>query len=69
MNIKMLVSAVCKEKENVIKLNNETLKKYKNNFYSQNYKAWKLDLFWEYIWDDISLEEIKKILKLGDDIK
>ena len=49
MNIKMLVSAVCKEKENVIKLNNETLKKYKNNFYSQNYKAWKLDLFWEYI--------------------
>lgn len=27
MNIKMLVSAVCKEKENVIKLNNETLKK------------------------------------------
>lgn len=69
MNIKMLVSAVCKEKENVIKLNNETLKKCKNSFYSQNYKAWKLDLFWEYIWDDISLEEIKKILKLGDDIK
>lgn len=64
MKLEVLVSTVCKEKENVIKLSSETLKKYKSNFYSQKYRTWQLDLLWEYIWGDISFEEIKKIFKL-----
>lgn len=59
MNIKGLVSVVCQNKENVIKLSSETLKKYKDNFYSQRLQNWKLDILWEYIWGDISLEEVK----------
>lgn len=66
MTLKMLVSAVCKNRQNVIKLSSETLKKYKNDFYSQPILKWKLDLLWEYIWGDISLKEIKKIFRIGE---
>lgn len=64
MTIKEEWSLVCKTKESVIKLSSENLKKYKTNFYSQPFKIWQLDLLWEYIWGDISFEEIKKIFKL-----
>lgn len=66
MTIKEELALVCKIKESVIKLSNENLKKYKTDFYSQPFKIWQLDLFWEYIWGDISLEEIKNILKIGE---
>lgn len=66
MTLKVLVSAVCKNRQNVIKLSSENLKKYKNDFYSQPFKIWQLDLLWEYIWGDISLEEIKKIFRIGE---
>lgn len=66
MTLKVLVSAVCKNRQNVIKLSSETLKKYKTNFYSQPFKTWQLDLLWEYIWGDISLKEIKKIFRIGE---
>lgn len=65
MTLKTLVSTVCQNKENMVKLNNETLKKYKAEFYSQSIPKWKLDLLWEYIWGDISLEEVKRIFKIN----
>ena len=64
MKIKEELALVCKTKESVVKLYSENLKKYKTNFYSQPFKIWQLDLLWEYIWGDISFEEIKKIFKL-----
>lgn len=64
MTIKEELTLVCKTKESVVKLSGENLKKYKTNFYSQPFKIWQLDLLWEYIWDDISFEEIKKIFKI-----
>ena len=64
MTTKGLVSIVCQNKENVIKLNSETLKEYKIEFYSQYFPTWKLDLLREYIWGDISFEEVKRIFKI-----
>ena len=66
MTIKEELALVCKTKESVVQLSNENLKKYKTDFYSQPFKIWQLDLIWEYIWDDISLKEIKKILRIGE---
>lgn len=62
--LKEYLGLICIEKNFVIKLSNENLKKYKVNLYSQPFKIWQLDLLWEYIWGDISLKEIKKIFKL-----
>ena len=64
MTIKEELALVCKTKESVVKLSIENLRKYKTNFYSQPFKIWQLDLLWEYIWGDISFEEIKNIFKL-----
>ena len=55
---------MCIERNFVGKLSSENLKKYKTNFYSQPFKIWQLDLLWEYIWGDITFEEIKKIFKI-----
>lgn len=66
MGITELVCLICKKRESVIKLNSKNLKEYKNKFYSQPFRIWQLDLLWEYIWGDISLEEIKKIFRIGD---
>lgn len=66
MKIKEELALVCKTKESVIKLSSKNLKKYKTNFYSQPFKIWQLDLLWEYIWGDISFEEVKKIFRIGD---
>ena len=64
--LKEYLGLVCIEKNFVVKLSNENLKKYKISFYSQPFKIWQLDLFWEYIWGDISLKEIKKIFRIGE---
>ena len=66
MNIKELAYAICQKKENVVKLSGKELKEYKTNFYSQKYRVWQLDLLWEYIWGDITFEEIKKIFRIGE---
>ena len=66
MTIKEELALVCKNKESVVKLSIENLRKYKTNFYSQPLKIWQLDLLWEYIWGDISLKEIKKIFRIGE---
>ena len=62
--LKEYLGLICVEKNFVVKLSIENLKKYKINFYSQPFKIWQLDLIWEYIWDDISLKEIKKIFRI-----
>ena len=65
-NLKEYLGLICVERNFVVKLSNENLKKYKTNFYSQSLKNWQLDLLWEYIWGDISLKEIKKIFRIGE---
>ena len=64
--LKEYLGLICVERNFVVKLSNENLKKYKTSFYSQPFKSWQLDLFWEYIWGDISLKEIKKIFRIGE---
>lgn len=64
MNIKELAYIICQKKENMVKLSRKELKEYKTTFYSQKYRVWQLDLLWEYIWGDISFEEVKKIFKM-----
>ena len=64
--LKEYLGLICVERNFVVKLSNENLRKYKTNFYSQPFKIWQLDLLWELIWNDISLDEIKKNLKIGD---
>lgn len=64
--LKEYLGLICVERNFVVKLSNENLKKYKINFYSQPFKIWQLDLLWEYIWGDISLKEIKKIFRIGE---
>ena len=66
MSIQELALDICKNRKNVLKLSSKELRKYKISFYSQNFKVWQLDLLWEYIFGDITIEEIKNILKLGD---
>lgn len=62
--LKEYLGLICVERNFVVKLSNENLKKYKNNLYSQPFKIWQLDLLWEYIWGNISLKEIKKIFRM-----
>ena len=64
LNLKEYLGLICIERDFVVKLSNENLRKYKTDFYSQPFKIWQLDLLWEYIWGDISLKEIKKIFKI-----
>lgn len=66
MSIKELAIVVCQKKKNVLKLSSEELKEFKTNFYSQPFIKWQLDLLWEYIWNDVTLEEIKKIFRIGE---
>ena len=66
LNLKEYLGLICVERDFVVKLSNENLKKYKTNLYSQPFKIWQLDLLWEYIWGDISLKEIKKIFRIGE---
>lgn len=66
MNIKELAYVICQKKENMIKLSRKELKEYKIAFYSQKYREWQLDLLWEYIWGDITFEEVKKIFKMDE---
>ena len=66
MLLKEYLGLICIEKDFVVKLSIENLRKYKTNFYSQPFKNWQIDLLWEYIWGDISLKEIKKIFRIGE---
>lgn len=64
MDIRELAYIICQKKENMVKLSRKELKEYKTTFYSQKYRVWQLDLLWEYIWGDITFEEVKRIFKI-----
>ena len=64
LNLKEYLGLICIERDFVVKLSSKNLKKYKTNFYSQPFKNWQLDLLWEYLWGDITFEEIKKIFRI-----
>lgn len=66
MSIQELALDICQNRKNVLKLSRKELKEYKATFYSQKYGVWQLDLLWEYIWGDISFEEIKKTFRIGE---
>ena len=57
-----LFLSICNLKENMLKLNRESLTKFKCDFYCQKFPIWKLDLIWQYFWDDMELNEIGIIL-------
>lgn len=64
MTIKDYVGYICVEKKNIQLKRGKELEQYKKWFYSQPFKTWKLDIIWEYIWNDRTLEEITRILNL-----
>lgn len=60
---KDLFADICEIKAFVVKLHYEDLRNYRNDFYSQPFPEWRLNLLWEYIWGDISYNEIKAIFE------
>lgn len=56
---------ICKIKKNIVKLDTEKLEEFKKEFYSNKYSfdKWKLNLLWEYIWDDKTIEEVNASLR------
>ena len=54
---------ICEIKQYVIKLKGEDLREYKQKFYKQQFAMWRLDLMWEFIWDDIDYETMLYIFE------
>lgn len=63
MEFSVLFDNVCEIKKNVVKLKCYDLYLFKKNFYSLKIQQWKLNLIWEFFWDDITYDEIKRIFK------
>lgn len=59
----VLFTHICEIKGFVLKLNSEELKHYKNVFYKQKFALWRLDLLWEFIWNDIDYETMKHVFE------
>ena len=49
----LLFADICEIKEYVIHLWGKDLKDFKKQFYQQPFPKWRLDLMWEFIWNDI----------------
>ena len=64
--LKEYLGSICEKKKNMIKSNNENLRTLKNEIYNQPLKEWQCDIIWEYIWGDITFEEVKKIFKMDE---
>lgn len=62
-DFKQLFALICEIKQFVLKLNTEELKNYKIVFYNQEFPAWRLDMLWEFIFDDIDYETMEYIFK------
>lgn len=60
---------ICENKQNIVKLVRIEKHQFKKQFFNLNFPEWRLNLLWEYIWDDKTYEEIfhifneKKLLK------
>lgn len=53
-----LFYSICKIKQNVVKLQLEQLRSFKRTFFQLDFPEWRLQLLWEYVWDDKTYEEI-----------
>ena len=60
---------ICDIKEFIVKFNYIELSIFKNYFYGSQYPKWKLDLIWEYIFDDIDYNSIVDIFLKSRAIK
>lgn len=60
---KLLFADICEIRANVIKLSGKDLYKARCWLYSQPFSQWKLNLIWEYVWSDITYDEIYNIFK------
>ena len=58
-----LFYSICEIKIYVVKLRGKELEDYKKFFYNLNFPKWRLDLLWEFIWSDKTLDEITRIFK------
>lgn len=71
-NLDILVITICNFKNNIVKLKSRELTTFKKTFYSLSFSMWQLNLLWEMIWEDRSVDEViyifssKKLLKEGD---
>lgn len=50
-------------KDFVIKLKGKELRNFKLIFYNQKFSQWRLDMLWEFIWDDIDFEKLIEVFK------
>lgn len=50
-------------KDFVIKLKGKELRNFKLIFYNQKFSRWRLDMLWEFIWDDIDFEKLIEVFK------
>lgn len=49
---------ICKIKKSIVKLDLKKLETFKGVFFSLDFPEWRLQLLWEYIWDDKTYEEV-----------
>ncbi len=61
-SFKSLFTDIRQIKPYVVKLQGNNLNEYRNYMYSLPFKEWTIDLLWEYIWSDMTYEQIYKIL-------
>lgn len=54
---------ICEIKRFVLKLKGKHLREFKQQFYLQPFPEWRLDLMWEFIWDDIQYETMEYIFR------
>lgn len=54
---------ICTIKQNIVKLNREQLKQFKTVFFQTDFPEWRLNLIWEFIWDDKTYDEVVYVFK------
>lgn len=62
-DFKSLFMEIRQMKIYVVKLRGNDLHKFREMFYDLPFPEWRLDLLWEYIWDDKTYDEIYYIFK------
>lgn len=56
-----LFSHILQIKSFVVKLKGKELKNFKLIFYNQDFPLWRLDMLWEFIWNDIEYTTMLKV--------
>lgn len=63
LSFKDTFADINKLKEEVRSLDYKQIGSYRDQFYKKDYPEWILNLMWEYIWDDITYEQLYCIFK------